>query len=192
MLTYDWKHLAWEDYDQWLFGKSTGILADSHLTDSPAVILIQAGLHSCFHGLPPEISKPNYNFLDAELKNIERLMWNVHDALRRVNSLGRWPAVIFVTSGRIFRWAANDDQTLHLHNCTSVFNKRIKTLATKYQFAVLDREEIEHRILYKYEHDKVDHVLAPAIHEPFPIPQIVSTALLALLACLINGDYGRR
>jgi hypothetical protein len=191
-ISYDWKHLVYEDYDTWLLGSKTGIFADSHLTDSPDVLFVQTGLHSCFHGLPPEASKPSPAFIDEELKNVDRLLSSLSAAVSRANALNRWPIVIIMTSGRIFRHSISDDVAAQLHNCTSVFNKRIVAQARKYKFAVFDREEIEHRILYPYEHDKVDRVLAPMIHEPFPVPQVISTALLSFLSCLVDSGYGTR
>ena len=51
-------------------------------------------------------------------------------------------------------------------------------------FPVLEREEIERRLLYKSEYFKGMSYIKPILHLEAPAPNIIGTSLVALLGCL--------
>jgi len=89
------------------------------------------------------------------------------------------PIVVFITSGR---YAYTDYK---MDQCIWKFNRAVSHEAHKHGFAVLEREEIERRYLYRFNAKAAMHLDAPG-------PQIVGTSLLALIACLRRNGTATR
>ena len=93
--------------------------------------------------------------------------------------------VIIATSGRI----GNPD--LNLDNCIWKFNRQLTLEAHAAGLPVFDREEIERRLLRKSDSFLGRHsggTIKPNMHLPAPGPQIVATALLAMISCLWRNE----
>ena len=58
----------------------------------------------------------------------------------------------------------------------------------KQGFAVLEREEIERRLLFKGEHYIPTRNMKPNLHLESPAPNIIATALLTLISCLKKNE----
>ena len=76
----------------------------------------------------------------------------------------------------------------HEH-CSRHFNRLAAYEAHRQGFPVFYREEIERRILYKSEYWEGVRYLKPLLHLENPGPNIIGTALLSLVGCLLrNGS----
>ena len=87
--------------------------------------------------------------------------------------------VIVVTSGAVYK----NHGTTSLDECILRMNRASVDLAHKYNFAVLERGEIERRFMYKSLYTDKPVVLED-MHLPMPIQTIVATTLLNLMTCL--------
>jgi hypothetical protein len=111
--------------------------------------------------------------------DIPILMNAIQKAIARPSSSLIPTIVVFITSGR---YAYTD---FHADSCIWRFNRKLVHEAHKHGFAVLEREEIERRFLFRH------HVKA-MMHLDAPGPQIVGTSLLALLGCLRRNGTAPR
>eukprot|EP01035_Chromulina_nebulosa_P019649 gene19649-25563_t len=132
LLTFDWKHFPYEDYDDYLFGNE-GIFRNDTNIRIPDVLTIQFGLHTCFHAHPEGASF-------------------IHNAS-------------------------------NIEECIVTMNRITSDLAHDFGFAVLDRGEIERRLMYKSIHSKRPF-LTPDTHLSPPAQNIIATCLLKLIDCL--------
>jgi hypothetical protein len=191
LLTYDWKHFVYEDYDEWLFSDHEKAPWTTKKKERrPDVLTIQTGMHTCWHADPAglyseQLKEQNKTMIKQNLDNFEVLMKNVRAAVNRRfewdKEHGRGePAtrVIVVTSGATYA-----EKGAHIENCILRMNRAAARAAHKYGFAVLERGEIERRFMYK-SLETENPLLGPDMHLAQPVQNIVSTCLLNLLTCL--------
>lgn len=142
----------------------------------PDILVIQVGLHTCFHAFA--VKPTNTSMIEKHTNDISRLMDSVKNAVERVKASGGGDTmVIFQTSGRVGNSEPRYDR------CSWIFNRKLVHEAHKAGFAVMEREEIERRLLYKSEYHALKYLKAQ-LHIEAPSPQIVGTALVALISCL--------
>jgi hypothetical protein len=167
------------------------------------------------HAHPDAKSETNHAQIDRYINDLPRLMKAIKTAVSRnftssleeeVNSnstspsassasssSSTTPTVIWVTSGRIGHRSEGVPLSPH-DECVWKFNAAARKHARLAGFAVLEREEIERRLLYMSMNSergigKEDEILRFKMHLDVPAPQIVSTALLALIACLRDEHF---
>ncbi len=187
LLTFDWKHFPYEDYDDYLFGNNGIFNANPKVKQDnpdagrkPDILTLQTGLHTCFHAYPNKHDtrlKPGYfneTMYKAHVKGLDKLFKTTREAVNRRadDGDGKPPTmVVVVTSGSVVLSPDAD-------KCVLRFNHEAVKLAHKYGFAVLHRGEIERRLLYN------DVLVATDMHLPMPAQTIVATSMLNLFTCL--------
>jgi hypothetical protein len=108
----------------------------------------------------------------------------IEEAINRphTNSQQSKTMVIIQLPGRIGNSNSQND------HCTWSFNRYLANEAHKKNFAVLEREEIERRLLFKSEYYKEHRFIKQNLHLEAPAPQIVATSLLGLISCLYKNE----
>jgi hypothetical protein len=177
-ITFDWKHFPLEDYDEWLFGDGGKFATNS--TRIPDILVVQLGLHTCFHAFN---AQPwNETMIINHSEDIKKYMLLVRQAIDKITSSTQSKVtVIMVTAGRI----GNPDPKLD--HCIWKLNRITAVEAHMQGFVVLEREEIERRLLFKSEFSNFK-TMKTALHLENPAPQIVGTSLLNLIGCLRKND----
>jgi hypothetical protein len=89
------------------------------------------------------------------------------------------PIVVIVTSGS----TGMGDHATTIDNCILRFNRVASIVAHQYGFAVLERGEIERRLMFKSLHSP-QPLLTVDMHLPQPAQNIIATSLLHLFTCL--------
>lgn len=117
--------------------------------------------------------------------DIKTLMKAVRTAIDRTPDSMPRTKVIVQLAGR------GGGSHITMDHCSRTFNRVAAYEAHLQGFPVLEREEIERRLLYKSEYFEEVRFLKPILHLENPAPNIVGTSLLALVARLRrNGtDY---
>lgn len=180
-ITFDWKHFPFEDYDQWLFGPQGLWLPNSTAGSYPDVLVIHVGLHTCVHAWKP--TGMNISMIQKHSHDIVPLMEAVKSAVDRTPKDLPRTAVIFQLPGRAGNTDMNGDA------CSRSFNRVLAYQAHRFGFSVLEREEIERRLLIKSEYYGDHRTMKPNLHLENPAPNIVGTSLLGLISCLArNGS----
>lgn len=110
--------------------------------------------------------------------DIAVMMAAVHAAVDRVPSHMPRTNVIIQLPGR----AGNTDNRGDA--CSRSFNRILAFQAHRHGFVVLEREEIERRLLIKSEYYGDHRTMKPNLHLENPGPNIVGTSLLGLISCL--------
>jgi len=184
----------------------------------PDVLTIQTGLHTCVHARYTARDARNHTQEDRYIADLLPLMQNVRAVVNKRDAAAlaalsasspssaaaaaaranhRNTTVIWVTSGRVGHRQEGLPMSDH-DECVWRFNAFARRLAHRFGFAVLEREEIERRLLFvSQNHEKKvpkgEH-LRFKMHLESPAPQIVATGLLLLARCLRNesffGDVG--
>lgn len=162
----------------------------------PDVLTLQLGLHSCWHAIPDglyslHLPGVNESMIEAHLADIPRLLAAVRQAIdsyaptpeNSAKAYTQKTSVIVVTSGS----TGMGVQGLRTDNCILRFNRAVSEAAHANGFAVLDRGEIERRIMYKSVESSKPY-LKNDMHLPQPVQNIISTCLLHLLSCM-DRDY---
>jgi hypothetical protein len=193
LLTFDWKHFPYEDYDEWLWSEKgpwiAGFGGENRLPD---FLTIQFGLHSCWHASPEglystNLKEMNQSMVSTHLNDIPKLMISIRNAIDNYNSHDKnnlnsnKTIVIIVTSGS----SGMAENGTSIDDCVLQFNRAAEKYAHQYGFAVLDRGEIEHRLMHKSVKAS-SPVLTMDMHLPQPAQNLVSTCLLHLMTCLSN------
>jgi hypothetical protein len=112
----------------------------------------------------------------------------VRVAIDRHNTTsGKKIVVIASTAGR---GGGNIDNVVH--QCSWRFNRILAHEAHKQGFVVLDREEIERRLLFKSEHYIKTRSIKSLLHMEQPAANIIATALLTLISCLRKNESSHR
>ena len=182
-VTFDWKHFAYEDYDEWLFGVhgEMGKWSNDKNIRRPDILTFQIGLHTCFHAVHP--TEVNQSMITRHEQDIPILMKAVKTAIERHTAdSGVNTVVIVSTAGRVGNPDPRFDQ------CSWRYNRILTHEAHKHGFVVLEREEIERRLLFKSEHYAATKTMKVALHLEAPAAQIIGTALLALISCLRKNE----
>lgn len=200
VLSFDWKHFPYEDYDEYLWGTEgpwiKGFPGEG--IRRPDVLTVQMGMHSCWHSNPEglyskHLHEVNTSMVEDHLNGIPKLMQSIRNAIDRDVTAASTvegaqqtrPMVIVVTSGS----AGMELAGVSIDGCVQRFNRAATKAAHEYGFAVLDRGEIEHRLM----HNSVwadKPILKADMHLPQPGQNLVATCLLHLMTCLDkNTDY---
>jgi len=181
-VTWDWKHFPYEDYDEWVFG-DTGVWSANASEHRPDILVIQMTLHTCVHALDPHRDGHyNASMIQKHEEDVGKLMRAVKSAVDRPP---KKTTVIVMTGGRNFL-KGNDPRA---NRCQWRLNRIAAHEAHLQGFPVFEREEIEHRLLFKSEFSPYHKNMNTHIHLDIPGPQIISTALLAMVACIArNGS----
>ena len=207
LLTYDWKHFPYEDYDEWMWGKGGPWGAENKEDRRPDILVLAGmGLHTCWHAHPEvnqlmvvnngnngmsklalerngTLANPSVNetIIQQHAAMLPKLMRDVRAsvAARTLNSSDssnkKHTTVIVQTVGMTF--------IPRVDICINQFNRLVTNEAHKLGFPVLDRGEIERRLMYKsIGHPKPS--LPAQVHLEQPGPAISSTALLTMISCL--------
>jgi hypothetical protein len=204
LLTFDWKHFPYEDYDDYVFGNNgifniDPIKAGKDAGRKPDILTLQTGMHTCWHAHPDGKYSKNLNGIfnqtmyDEHIEGIEKLFNLTRNAINRRSSGNiTYPetttTVIVLTSGATHRI----EGSISLDHCIKKLNRITTTLANKYGFAVLDRGEIEQRLMYKTigtnglinNKYNTNGLLEENLHLPMPAQTIIATCLLNMITCL--------
>mmetsp|Transcript_22325 Transcript_22325/g.37347 ORF Transcript_22325/g.37347 Transcript_22325/m.37347 type:complete len:394 (+) Transcript_22325:92-1273(+) len=173
-ITFDWKHFPYEDYDQWLFGESGFWNGTARF---PEVLVIHTGLHTCVHSwFSPTAS--NHSMIRKHKEDLKPMMKLIRTAIDRTPAHLPRTRVIIQLPGRAYNGQQSQD------HCTRTFNRVAAYEAHLQGFAVLEREEIERRLLYKSEFWDGVSYMKPILHLENPATNIVGTSLLSLVGCL--------
>jgi len=192
LLTFDWKHFPFEDYDEHVFGDkgpwhSNPIAAGPDAGRQPDVLTLQTGLHTCWHADPDgqyskHLKAVNQTLIHAHIQQLETLYSAVRKAVdrRAVNGTAA-TQVIVVTSGASGKVVG----TTRIDECILHFNRKAAALAHKHGFAVLERGEIERRFMFKNLYvDEGEELLKSDMHLEMPVQVIVASTLLNMISCL--------
>jgi len=205
VLSFDWKHFPYEDYDEYLWGTEGPFRAGfpGEGLRRPDVLTVQMGMHTCWHANPEGLYSKhlpgiNDTMVEAHLKSIPKLMQSIREAIDQ-DVVPKAPSaagdvqtqtrttVIVLTSGS----TGMDTGGVSIDTCIRRFNRAATKAAHDYGFAVLDRGEIEHRLMHKS--TLAEHpILRSDMHLPQPGQNLVSTCLLHLMGCLSNSTAGMK
>lgn len=166
----------------WLYNHSTlGILHDmARQRLRPDILVIQLGRLSCFDAF--NSTSPT----DAQSRQPKQSENMIHTFMKAIKDV--------VTANR----AKSDHNTTviislasrnHLDNmqsniCTWHMNRLFAYGAHFQGFVVLEREELEQRLLFKSEHSPHPFVKPRAVLDTPPVPQILATSLLSIYDCI--------
>lgn len=120
--------------------------------------------------------------IDAHIASIPKLMKSIREAIDRPG-VNRTRAVIIVTSG-----ASGLNKAYAINDCIDRINRATSEEAHKYGFAVLDRGEIERRLMHKSLGSSTP-LVKPNTHLGQPAQSIIATCLLKILTCLGEVNY---
>lgn len=197
VLTFDWKHFPYEDYDEYLFGPQGPFIAGfaGEGIRRPDVLTLQMGMHSCWHAIPEghyskHLHEANASMIEAHLLAVPKLMKTVRQAIEQDVAPAKATegqqeqtrtTVIVLTSGSTQMGLTSPATDI----CIERFNRVVTKAAHENGFAVLDRGEIERRLMHKSTIAE-SPILKPEMHLPQPGQNLVSTCLLHLMTCLGN------
>ena len=145
---------------------------------------MEFGLHTCAHAFQQREGSPvNQSMADTHYENIPKLMRSIRTAIERPG-VNRTAMVIIVTSG------ASGDKVdgEKVDTCITKFNRRAADEAHKQGFAVLERGEIERRLLHK-SYGSDNPLLEIDMHLGQPAQALIATCLLRLMTCLEAEKY---
>lgn len=144
--------------------------------------MIHVGLHTCVHSWTAHAT--NFSMIDKHTHDIVPLMVAIQSAVFRTPDSIPRTKVIIQLPGR----AGNSDPRGDA--CSRSFNRVLAYQAHRHGFTVLEREEIERRLLIKSEYYGDHRTMKPNLHLENPGPNVVGTSLLGLLGCLErNGTH---
>lgn len=166
------------DYDEWMFGNE-GLFSNKS-ERIPDIMTVQFGLHTCWHSHPAglyseELTSINQTMLSDHISKIPKLMSLIKTSTEKYNT-----TVIIVTSGFVYSSSAGGAD---MDACITKINRVTSNAAHDVGFPVLERGEIERRLMYKSVYTDTP-LLEVEIHLPQPAQNIVATCLLKLLNCL--------
>lgn len=194
LLSFDWKHFPYEDYDEWLWSDEGPWIKGFHGEGNrrPDVLTVQFGMHSCWHASPQglyskDLTVMNTTMLEDHLAGVHKLMAAIRRAvdhpgppLKEGENDRRKPVtVVIVTSGS----SGMGENGTSIDDCILRFNRVAERAAHDQGFAVLERGEIERRLMYKSVYSE-SPILAPDMHLPQPGQNIIATCLTHLFTCL--------
>lgn len=197
LLTFDWKHFPYEDYDDHVFGDTGAwhvdpVKAGPDAGRQPDVLTLQTGLHTCWHADPgglysKHLTEFNQTLVNSHFEQLEKLYSSVRRVVdrRAVNGTAA-TQVIVVTSGSSGKVVG----TTHIDECILTFNRKAARLAHEYGFAVLERGEIERRFMYKSLYaEEGQGFLKSDMHLEMPVQAVVATTLLNMITCLSSDPH---
>jgi len=182
LLTFDWKHFPYEDYDDFVWGEA-GPWNSKQSERRPDILTIQTGMHSCWHAHPEgefsaHLHEVNNSMIDSHAASLDKLMKAVRVAVDRPTNGTAPTTVIVLTSGAVGMQNKGDS----INNCILKYNRIAAAAAHAQGFAVLERGEIERRLLFKSIQSKGPFEFDT--HLTQPAQNIIATCLLSLMTCL--------
>ena len=167
----DRKHYPYDDYDKWLFGTEGLWQAPSAPSSSsssspeavPDILVIQVGHATCIPSTDPLKAKHELHLdnalIEQHQRDVETLFDAVQAAVRRPTESGSSTAtatsitsttttVIVSTASRVLIGNPVADR------CTWKMNRIVARAAHKRGFVVFEREEMEHRVVFKSEYSE--------------------------------------
>eukprot|EP00599_Poterioochromonas_sp_BG-1_P003802 CAMPEP_0173153286 /NCGR_PEP_ID=MMETSP1105-20130129/12765_1 /TAXON_ID=2985 /ORGANISM="Ochromonas sp., Strain BG-1" /LENGTH=280 /DNA_ID=CAMNT_0014069183 /DNA_START=261 /DNA_END=1100 /DNA_ORIENTATION=+ len=164
-LTFDWKHFPYEDYDDYLFSFHPD--APWNQTHRPDLFTVQTGLHSCWHSYPEgpmshHLKDVNQGILDKHKSDITKLM----GAIANSN-----PTTVIVLTSGVTGYGPNFGR---VDACIQSMNRATSEAAMRYGFAVLDRGEIERRLMYQSSYSDNPYFKTD-VHLIAPVQQLVAS-----------------
>ena len=184
------KHTPYDEYDEWLFG--TDGVWSTQAAHVPDYLIIQIGHSTCLPSSDPEKSltelQHSEQTFETHVAEVDKLLDSIKTAVTRSTEQSnshqqqqqqKGTTVIISTASRT---AIGNP---HADFCTWKLNRIIARAAHRRGFIVFEREEIEHRLLFKTEasEDLYSAGVLDKAAEP-PMAHIVSTSLLSMLTCL--------
>lgn len=198
VLTFDWKHFPFEDYDEYLWSESGPWIAgfSGEGQRRPDLLTIQTGMHTCWHAIPEglysrHLNTTNEAMIDNHIRDLLKLFKSVRTALDApvkgtTQFRSNATTVIILTSGN----TGLGMDGLKTDACIQRFNRAVVDAAHLYGFAVLDRGEIERRLVQKSLF--AAHATIPIeMHLIQPAQNIVATSLLRTFECLLAKEVSR-
>ncbi len=190
-ITFDWKHFPFEDYDEYLFSPSEGPWSQSH---RPDLFTVQTGLHSCWHSHPESavghfLNETNHVMLKKHKTDIFKLMGAIRRAIdsKPSNHTDVNPTtVIVLTSGQ----TALGPEFARIDACIQSLNRVTSAAAMLHGFAVLDRGEVERRLMSQSYYSD-NPFIRPDLHLLPPAQQLIATLLLHLYRCVEEKGVSR-
>lgn len=178
LLTFDWKHFPYEDYDDFIWSER-GPWSLNQSEKRPDILTVQLGMHTCWHGHPTgfyskHLHDVNNTLIERHINDIPKLMAAIRSAVDRANNT----LVVIVTSGGTLV-----ENSASMDECIVRINRVAADSAHKHGFAVLERGEIERRLMYK-SLKAHNPPIVPDTHLQVPAQNIIATCLLTLLNCL--------
>ena len=190
LLTFDWKHFPYEDYDDYVWGES-GPWSSKQSTRRPDILTIQTGMHSCWHAHPEgefsaHLKETNTTLIETHAIAIHKLMKAVRSAIDRPTNASTPTLVVISTSGAVgLLNKAEQYKADGINNCILRFNRIVAEAAHAHGFAVLERGEIERRLLYKSIQFRGPFEIET--HLAQPAQNIIATCLLSMFNCLSDA-----
>mmetsp|Transcript_27178 Transcript_27178/g.45830 ORF Transcript_27178/g.45830 Transcript_27178/m.45830 type:complete len:438 (+) Transcript_27178:61-1374(+) len=194
VLSFDWKHFPYEDYDEWMWGPNGPWIGGfpGEGVRRPDILTIQLGMHSCWHSNPEahyskHLTAVNTSMVEQHLRDVVTLMQAIRRAIDTPSTakpidggdkVAGHTTVIVVTSGS----AGLQEGGLSVDACVQRFNRVAEQAAHDAGFLVLERGELEHRLMYKSSFAE-NPLLRNDMHLPQPAQNIISTCLLNLITC---------
>ena len=175
-----------QDYDDYLWS-DRGPWKQNTTETRPDVLTVQFGLHTCTHAHERLLHKDDFTVVNdtlikAHIASIPELMKSIRRAIERPG-VNRTRAVVIVTSG-----INGLDKTHLINECVVRINRAATDEAHKQGFAVLDRGEIERRLMHK-SLESATPLIKIDTHLGQPSQSIVATCLLKILTCLERVGY---
>ena len=157
------------------------------MQERPDILTVQFGLHTCVHAhqvslIANDYTIANHSMIESHIRNIPKLMQSIRNAIERPGQ-NRTRQVIIVTSGS----SGTSNATL-VDDCILTTNRVAADEAHKHGFAVLERGEIERRLLHKSIGSK-DPLLPLNMHLGQPAQSVIATVMLKLMTCLETIGY---
>lgn len=189
LLSFDWKHFPYEDYDDYLWGDRGPWIAGfpGEGNRRPDILTIQFGMHSCWHSNPnglasKHLEEINQTMIEKHIEDIPKLMKAIRRAIDIGNEKNKNPTtVIILTSGS----CGLNEGGSSIDECILRFNRIAADSAHAVGFSVLERGEIERRLLFK-SFKAPKPLLIGDMHLPQPAQNVIATCLLHLMTCLNN------
>lgn len=165
---------------EWLYNHSTLGIGSAIHKQRPDILVLQLGRLSCFDAHnssdPTEKQKLQPKTSENMIHTFMTAVKDVVTANRAKNDLNT--TVILSLAGR--NHLDNHDSNV----CTWHMN-RIFSFGAHYQgFPVLEREELEFRLLFKSEHSPHPFIKPKSLMNTPPAPQIIATSLLTIYSCM--------
>jgi hypothetical protein len=99
IITFDWKHFTYEDYDEWLFGQA-GKWSNDSTVRRPDILTFEIGLHTCMHSFDNKNKTMNQTTILRHESELPLFMKAVRLAIDRHKTIsGKKTIVIASTAG---------------------------------------------------------------------------------------------
>lgn len=178
-LTYERQDFLLEKLGaDWLRNHSVlGIGSESNSQPRPDLLVIQMGRMGCF------LAHNGSNADESQVKLLNDKAHNIAEILKMVVKTHR--ALHDANTTVIFSLPSRNHLDNHASNvCTWNLNRIIAFAAHLRNIVVLEREELEHRLLFKSEFSNPSF-LKPQPDLDTPAPQMLTASLLSIYTCVL-------